>query len=438
MNCIPFTTATMADWIIRPVPQIQATLQVPGDKSISHRAVLLAAISDGTSEIRGFLPSADCMRTVEAMRALGVTIQVPEPTTLVVQGCRGTFRPAPGAIDCGNSGTTMRLLAGLVAGQTFRTRLTGDRSLSTRPMRRIVEPLTRMGATVHAEGPDGRPPLMIEGAHLQSIEHSLATASAQAKSAVLLAGLFARGVTTVSEPSLSRDHTERMLDHFGVAVQRAGLTVSITGGQTLQARSFSVPGDISSAAFWFVAAAARPGSSLLVENVGLNPTRSGVLAVLSAMGAGVEVAVTEPATEPSGRVRIDGAQLQGTHIGGDEIANVIDELPVLAVAAALAHGRTTISGAGELRVKESDRLNAIATNLRALGAEVEETGDGMVITGGRPLHGARLHSFGDHRIAMAFAIAGLFAHGETTIIDTDCVATSYPGFPEQLCALCAA
>ena len=422
----------MSDWKIRRSAAIKTEITVPGDKSISHRAVMLAAMSNGTCVIRGFLPSEDCMCSVGAMRALGVEIENPEPTTLIVHGKRGQFEAPTADIDCGNSGTTMRLVAGILAGQPFRSRLVGDASLSKRPMRRIVEPLTQMGAKLTTEGGDGRPPLLIEGGNLRPLQYVSPVASAQVKSAVLLAGMFASGKTSVTEPTQSRDHTERMLEYFLVRPQIQDRTVSIYGGQTPESQDFMVPGDISSAAFWLVAAAAHPNAHLLIKNVGLNETRTGVLGVLVRMGAHVREVVEVDQAEPLGSIEITGARLKATRIAGKEIPNVIDELPILAVAAALAQGTTVIADAKELRVKETDRIAAIATNLRAMGVQVVETEDGMEITGGSPLHGAHLESFGDHRIAMAFAIAGLFAEGETVISNTECVATSYPGFDRQL------
>jgi len=422
----------MPDWKIRRAPTIHAELEVPGDKSISHRAVMLAAMANGTCVIRGFLPSEDCLCTVAAIRALGIQIENADETTLIIHGKRRVFTAPKQDIDCGNSGTTMRLMAGLLAGQPFRSRLIGDASLSKRPMRRVMEPLSQMGAKITAEGKDGRPPLVVEGGNLQPIEYVSPVASAQVKSAVLLAGMFAKGRTSVTEPSQSRDHTERMLEYFLIRPQKIDLTVSIHGGFTPESRDFQVPGDISSAAFWLVAAAAQPRSHLLVKNIGLNQTRTGVLAVLVRMGAQVREIVETEEAEPLGVIEVRGARLKGTEIAGKEIPNVIDELPILAVAGALATGTTVIKDAGELRVKETDRLAAVATNLRAMGAQVQETEDGMIITGGIPLHGARLDSFGDHRIAMAFAIAGLFAEGETVISNTDCVNTSYPGFYQAL------
>ncbi len=422
----------MSDWKIRRAPTIQTELEVPGDKSISHRAVMLAAMSNGPCVIKGFLPSEDCQATVSALRALGVKIEVADETTLIVHGVKRAFTAPKTEIDCGNSGTTMRLLAGLLAGQPFRSRLIGDASLSKRPMRRVIEPLALMGAKLTAEGKDGRPPLLIEGAKLKPIAYTSPVASAQVKSAVLLAGMFAKGKTSVTEPTQSRDHTERMLEYFLVRPQKQGLTVSLFGGQTPESREFQVPGDISSAAFWLAAAAAQPHSRLLVKNVGLNPTRTGVLAVLIRMGAAIREIVETDQAEPLGIIDIQGGRLRGTEIRGAEIPNVIDEIPILAVVAALAQGKTVIADASELRVKETDRLAAIAMNLRAMGAQIAETEDGLEILGGVPLRGARLDSFGDHRIAMAFAVAGLFAEGETTITGTECVNTSYPGFYDTL------
>jgi len=423
----------MTHWKIHRAPVIQTEIQVPGDKSISHRAVFIAALANGPCVIRGFLTSEDCLRTVTAVRALGVRIDQPEPTTLVVHGKRKQLTAPVGDIDCGNSGTTMRLLAGILSAQPFKSRLIGDESLSRRPMKRIIEPLAEMGAKITTEGPKGTPPLVIDGAKPHPIQYFMPVASAQVKSAILFAGLFAKGKTSITEPSQSRDHTERMLTYFLVRPQRDDLTVSIIGEQTPESRDFTVPGDISSAAFWLVAAAAQPRSHLLVKDVGLNETRTGVLAVLLRMGAHVREIIEEvDEAEPHGSVEIQGGRLKATVIQGKEIPNVIDEIPILAVAGALAFGTTIIADAKELRVKETDRLAAIATNLKAMGVEVIEQEDGLEIVGGTPLRGARLQSFGDHRIAMAFAIAGLFAEGETIIDDVDCVATSYPNFYETL------
>jgi 3-phosphoshikimate 1-carboxyvinyltransferase len=373
---------------------------------------------------------------MEIMRQLGVEIEHPAPGTVVVHGCRGKFTAPTADLNCGNSGTTVRLLSGLLAAQPFTSRLTGDASLSQRPMRRVIEPLTQLGATLQATGERGTLPLTITGGPLTGTTYTMPVASAQVKSALLLAGLCATGRTTVVEPAVSRDHTERMLEYFLVRTIREENSTTIYGGQTPESRDFVVPGDISSAAFWLVAGAAQPGSRLLVKAVGLNPTRTGVLDVLVRMGAQVrEVVEVMDQGELRGTIDIKGASLRGTVIEGKEIPNVIDEIPIIAVAAALAEGVTEIRDARELRVKETDRIAAVATNLRAMGVEVDERDDGLAITGGATLRGAKLDSFGDHRIAMAFAIAGLFAEGVTTIDNVECVQTSYPDFAGTLDAI---
>ncbi len=429
----------MASLSVFRAPQIEAEIAVPGDKSISHRAVLLAAISNGTCVIQGFLPSHDCQCTVQAMRLLGILIDQPNETRLMVHGQRGKFQPAAEPIDCGNSGTLMRLMCGLAATQAFETVLIGDPSLSARPMRRVIEPLTLMGASIDATEPSGIAPLKIRGGNLSPVTYELPVASAQVKSAILLAALGASGKTTIIEPIQSRDHTERILNYFLIETKREvsarGQAISIYGEQIAESRDFSIPGDFSSAAFWMVAAAAQEQSNLLVRDVGLNETRTGALAVLLRMGAHVhEVLQDSEKGEPRGEIHIQGTRLHGTVIGGQEIPNLIDEIPILAVAGALAQGKTIIRDAHELRVKETDRLAAIAANLTEMGVDVVETEDGLEINGGAPLMAARLKSYGDHRIAMAFAVAGMFADGETVIEDTDCIATSYPGFEDQLLA----
>ncbi len=437
----------MAEFHVKRGKLISCTVTVPGDKSISHRSVMIAALSNGTCVIDGFLPSEDCLSTMRAFRAMGIRIDCPAEEDLhngaataggiqiTVHGRRGLLTAPTVPIDCGNSGTTMRLLSGVLAAQPFRTELFGDPSLSKRPMKRVIEPLTLMGADIKSMGENSAPPLIIQGGKLQPIDYKLPVASAQVKSAILLAGLFCQGKTTVTEPLVTRDHTEKMLDYFRVKTVRNGNEISIYGGQIPESRDFTVPGDISSAAFWLVAAAAQPGSELHIKNVGLNKTRTGILQVLTRMGAQIsEVVETSDGGEPIGHIVIRGTQLRATTIGGEEIPNVIDELPILAVAAALAEGRTIIKDAHELRVKETDRITAVANNLRAMGVTVRELYDGMEIEGGAqmkaPAH--KLPSCGDHRIAMAFAIAGLFAEGETVIEGVECVDTSYPGFAREL------
>jgi 3-phosphoshikimate 1-carboxyvinyltransferase len=353
-------------------------------------------------------------------------------TKLAVTGHGMKLQKPASFIECGNSGTTTRLIAGILAGQSFTTELRGDASLSKRPMKRIADPLSLMGAKVEGQGEKICAPLFITGGDLKAITYKLPMASAQVKSAVLLAGLFAPGKTSVVEPVATRNHTERLFSHFGIKWLRDGDTVTVYGGQTPNAEDIVVPGDISSAAFWMVAAAAMPGVQVTLRNVGLNNTRTGIINVLLRMGAQVTQSETHADGEPRGNVIIKGGELNGTVIGGAEIANVIDELPVLAVAAALARGTTIIRDASELRVKETDRIAAVADNLRRMGVTVTEHPDGMEIEGGAELKGATIDSFHDHRIAMAFAIAGLFADGTTTINDTDCIATSYPGFEREL------
>jgi 3-phosphoshikimate 1-carboxyvinyltransferase len=419
---------------IKRASRIDIEITVPGDKSISHRAVIIAALSNGVCTLRGFLPSEDCMHTVNAMRALGIKIEQPQPDTLIVHGKKRVLAPPKKEIDCGNSGTTMRLLAGLLAGQTFESRLVGDAALSRRPMDRVITPLRQMGANILAEGPEQTPPLRIHGGSLRGIRYRLPIASSQVKSALLLAGLFAKGKTTVEEPSPTRNHTEMMFNYFLVSTAKDGEgSVTVFGDQVPESRDFTIPGDISSAAFWLVAAAAQPRGHLLVREVGLNDTRTALLGVLLRMGAQVREAIEEvDQLEPRGVVEVTGVPLKGTVIQGREVPQLIDELPILAVAGALANGKTIIRHAQELRVKESDRIAAIAHNLRTMGAQVTEMNDGLEIHGPAPLHGARVASFGDHRVAMAFAIAGLFADGETIVQDAECIRESYPGFEAVL------
>ncbi len=406
---------------IKRAPRIDIEITVPGDKSISHRAVIISALSNGVCTLGGFLPSEDCMHTVNAMRALGVKIEQSEPDTLIVHGKKRVLAPPQKQIDCGNSGTTMRLLAGLLAGQTFESRLVGDAGLSRRPMDRVIAPLRQMGANILAEGPEQTPPLRIRGGSLRGIHYRLPIASAQVKSALLLAGLFAKGKTTVEEPSITRNHTELMLNYFLVRTAKDGDGgVTVFGEQVPESRDFTI---------LVVAAAAQPRGHLLVRDIGLNDTRTALLGVLLRMGAQVREAVEDVGQlEPRGVVEITGVPLKGTVIQGKEVPRLIDELPILAVAGALANGTTIIRHAQELRVKESDRIAAIAHNLRTMGAQVAETTDGLEIHGPAPLQGARVASFGDHRVAMAFAIAGLFADGETIVQDADCIRESYPGF----------
>ncbi|SKB05282.1 3-phosphoshikimate 1-carboxyvinyltransferase [Prosthecobacter debontii] len=428
----------MATLKVRKLKSFPAEISVPGDKSISHRAAMFAGMASGTTVIEGFLPSEDCLCSVKAMEAMGATVEPLEETAgigltkLAITGNGPKLKAPAGPVDCGNSGTTIRLLSGILAGQEFTTEMFGDASLSKRPMKRVADPLRLMGAKVEGQGEKICAPLKVTGGNLTAIEYTLPMASAQVKSAILLAGLFAPGKTTVIEPVATRNHTERIMSHFGIKWLREGNAISVYGGQSPRATDLVVPGDISSAAFWMVAAAASPDQQITLKNVGLNPTRTGVISVLLRMGAHIHTSEETSSGEPRGNVTVQGGQLNATVIGGAEIPNVIDELPILAVAAALAAGTTRIQDAHELRVKETDRIAAVAENLRRMGVTVTEFDDGMEIVGGAKLHGATISTYHDHRIAMAFAIAGLFAEGETVIEGPECISTSYPGFEHDL------
>lgn len=417
-----------------PAPPLTGRLRVPGDKSITHRAILLGALADGTTEIRGYLDAEDCWRTAAACRALGVGVEGWGSPVLRVhgKGLRG-LREAEGILDAGNSGTTLRLLSGVLAAQPFLSILTGDASLTRRPMGRIIQPLRQMGANFWGRAGDQYPPLAIRGGPLRGIRHESQVASAQLKSALLLAGLYGDGPTTVVEPAPSRDHTERMLRGFGHPVEVAGRTVTVAPARGLAPLSVEVPGDFSSAAFFLVAACLVPGSRLTIAGVGLNPTRTGLLEVLQAMGAAVEVRDSrEVCGEPVGDLAVTAGPLRGVSVEGALIPRLIDEIPILAVAAASAEGETEIRDAGELRVKESDRIAALAGELSRLGADVAERPDGLMIRGGRPLAGTSCSSRGDHRVAMALAVAALVARGETRIADSGCIRTSFPDFVSLL------
>lgn len=427
---------------VKAISSLHAEFSVPGDKSISHRAAIFGGLSNGICEVSNFLPSEDCLNTLKAMRSLGAHFDVLEelegygPIKLRIHGKSMQLTAPESPIDCGNSGTGMRLLAGLLAGQKFSSELFGDASLSSRPMGRITIPLEQMGAKLKTLGEKpGCAPLKIDGTKLHPIDYEMPVASAQVKSAVLLAGLFAEGITSVTQPSVTRDHTERMMAAFRLTCKTVDNKISVPGGQMPESCDFVVPGDISSAAFWLVAAAAMPGSRLLLKDVGLNPTRTAILKVLSRMGAHLTETVHSTEGEAIGNIEIHGAELSGTTLLPEEIPNLIDEIPVIAVAAALAKGETHIRNARELRVKETDRITTTVENLRKMGVDVDEFEDGMIIRGCKKLKGAEIESHGDHRIAMAFCIAGLFAKGETIVNGTDCINTSYPGFAHHLDAI---
>jgi 3-phosphoshikimate 1-carboxyvinyltransferase len=418
---------------VSPARHLRGRLTVPGDKSIAHRYALFAALAHGPSLLHNFAPGADCRSTLNCLQRLGVSIaEGPAGTVTLLGRGLGQLRSPAGPLDAGNSGTTMRLLSGVLAGHAFSSTLVGDASLSRRPMRRVIEPLERMGARLEAV--DGHPPLTVHGARLRPIAYLSPTPSAQVKSAVLLAGLHAEGVTSVTEPAATRDHTERALTAFGGASAVEGLTVSVAGGQQLVGRTLTVPGDFSSAAFWLVAAAALPGSRVEIEAVGLNPTRTALLDVLRRFGARVHIeTAADENGEPRGTVLVEGDRAEAIVITPEEVPGLIDELP--AIAALAAHGgEVTVRGAGELRVKESDRISALVAGFRALGIGADERDDGFVIRGGsgqRPTGGVA-DARGDHRMAMAFAIAALAAEGPSTIDGAEAVDISYPGFFETL------
>ncbi|MCO7461880.1 3-phosphoshikimate 1-carboxyvinyltransferase [Stenotrophomonas maltophilia] len=417
-------------WIARKGQPLQGSLTIPGDKSVSHRSVMFAALADGTSHIEGFLEGEDTRATARIFSQLGVRIETPSPSQRIVHGVGIDGLKAPDApLDCGNAGTGMRLLAGLLAGQPFDCTLIGDESLSGRPMRRVTGPLSQMGAKIDTQD-DGTPPLHVHGGQtLHGIDFASPVASAQIKSAVLLAGLYAQGETSVVEPHPTRDYTERMLSAFGVEIEFSPGKARLRGGQRLRATDIVVPADFSSAAFYLVAASIIPGSELRLKQVGLNPRRTGLLHALRLMGADItEENLAEQGGEPVADLVVRYAPLKGARIPEELVPDMIDEFPALFVAAAAAEGQTVVSGAAELRVKESDRLAAMATGLRALGMQVDETEDGATLHGGVRLGSGTIESHGDHRIAMAFAIAGQISDGEVRINDIANVATSFPDF----------
>jgi 3-phosphoshikimate 1-carboxyvinyltransferase len=416
---------------IQPARVVQGRVRVPGDKSISHRYAILASLAEGTSSIAGYSNGADCQSTLGCLRQLGVDVSGMSSGTLTVEGRAAAGLCSPSSpLDAGNSGTTMRIMAGVLAGQPFTSTLVGDRSLSGRPMGRVIEPLRQMGAAIEAT--DGHAPLVIRGAPLHGIAFRPTVPSAQVKSAVLLAGLSARGLTSVTEPAATRDHTERALRTFGARIQIDGSTISIDGGQRLTACVVSVPGDFSSAAFWMVAAAALPGSRVEIEDVGLNPTRTALVDVLRRFGARVEVHVTTNGdTEPRGTVIVQGDRTGTVDIAPEEVPALIDELP--AIAALAAHGGSIrVRGASELRVKESDRIHALVGGFRALGIVADERPDGFIIEGAGTPDGGVADAHDDHRIAMALAIAALAARKPSTITGAEAVGISYPGFYDTL------
>lgn len=430
----PDTVGGMETWRFTAAGSVCGELRVPGDKSISHRAIMLGALAQGSTAVQGLLEGADVLATIEVFRRLGVAIEGPEQGRVIIHGVgRDGLRKPQTVLDVGNSGTSMRLLCGLLAGSGFELTLSGDDSLRRRPMRRVTEPLAMMGARITtAEG--GTAPLQLHpGGELRGIDYSMPMASAQVKSALLFAGIHAQGRTCVTEPARTRDHTERMLAGFGYPVQCSGSTVCIEGGGSLQATSIDVPSDVSSAAFPMVAASIAPGSDLTLYHVGWNPTRIGVYEILRLMGASIEILTTrEVGGEPVADLRIRHAPLRGIHIPEELVPLAIDEFPALFVAAACAQGETILTGAQELRVKESDRIEVMAAALQALGVSAQPQPDGIRIIGQPAFSGGRVESHGDHRIAMASAIAALRAQEPVEIEDCANVATSYPGFLRQM------
>lgn len=421
---------------LKKIQSLRGELTVPGDKSISHRAVMFGALAQGMTEVHHFLKGADCLSTIDCFRRLGIRIEETDGVLLIHgKGLDGLVSPTD-ILDAGNSGTTTRLLAGILAAQPFSSTLTGDASLQKRPMKRIVDPLTQMGASLTSINENGCVPLRIAGRPLHGIHYTSPVASAQVKSAVLLAGLYAEGETSVTEPFVSRDHTELMLGSFGAQIAASGTTVTIKPRPALSGQCISVPGDISSAAYFIAAALLIPNSEVLIRNVGINPTRDGILKAAQAMGGNIQLLNRRTAGgEPVADLLVTSSSLHGITIEGSMIPGLIDELPVIAVMAAAAQGTTVIRDAAELKVKESDRIAVMVKNLSAMGADITGTDDGMIIRGGPALCGAQIDAFEDHRIAMSFAVAALFADGETEIRGSDCVQISYPGFYEDLQSL---
>lgn len=411
---------------------LKGEVTIPGDKSVSHRSVMFGSIAKGTTEIHHFLQGADCLSTISCFQSMGVEIENNGDTVLVHgNGLHGLKKPAS-MLDCGNSGTTTRLISGILSAQDFTVTLTGDASIQKRPMKRIIDPLSQMGANIRSMNGNGCAPLKITGSLLHGIHYQSPVASAQVKSAILLAGLYADGETRVTEPYVSRNHSELMLSCFGADVHTKDTTAIIRPADELFGQKVLVPGDISSAAFFLAAGLMIPNSEILIRNVGINPTRDGILHVCKAMGADMTLLNVKEDGEPTADILVKSSSLHGTVIGGAIIPTLIDELPMIAAMACFAEGETIIKDATELKVKESNRIEVMVRNLTAMGADVEETGDGMIIRGVRPLHGAVIDSKLDHRIAMTFAVTGCLADGETEILGAECVNISYPGFYEEL------
>ena len=420
---------------IKKQTNLRGELTVPGDKSISHRAVMFGSLAQGTTKITHFLEGADCLSTISCFRKMGIDIERNASEILVHgKGLHGLSAPSE-TLDVGNSGTTTRLISGILAGQSFTSELNGDASIQSRPMKRIMTPLLSMGADIVSLRGNGCAPLRITGKPLHATHYQSPVASAQVKSCVLLAGMYADGITSVTEPVLSRNHTEIMLNYFGANVTSQGTAASIEPEPVLNGREIKVPGDISSATYFIAAGLLTPGSEILLKNVGINPTRDGMLRICKAMGADITLLNASTEGEPTADLLIRTSSLHGTTVEGEIIPTLIDEIPMIAVMAAFAEGTTVIRDAQELKVKESDRIAVVTEGLKRMGADIQPTDDGMIIHGGKPLHGAEINSYLDHRIAMSFAVAGTICDGTLTIKDGDCVKISYPEFYEDLYSL---
>ena len=420
----------------KSVKKCRGEITVPGDKSISHRAVMFGSLAKGTTQVTGFLKGADCLSTISCFRQLGVSIEEKDQKIYIHgKGLHGLSTP-DSILDAGNSGTTTRLISGSLSGQNFSSTITGDASMQKRPMKRIITPLSQMGASIKSVHGNDCAPLCISPASLHGITYQSPVASAQVKSSILLAGLYADGITTVKEPAISRNHTEIMLKSFGATVHTEGLSASILPEPDLTALEISVPGDISSAAYFIAAGLIVPGSEIRIRHVGINPTRDGILQVAKAMGGNITLENVSESGEPTADIVVRSSSLHGTTIEGAIIPTLIDELPVIAIMAAAAEGTTVIKDAAELKVKESNRIDVMVENLSAMGCDITATEDGMIIKGGNTLHGAEIDSHLDHRIAMSFAIASLIADGVTRIKDASCVNISYPSFYQDLASLC--
>ena len=418
--------------ILQKPSHLKGEVTVPGDKSISHRAVMFGSLAQGDTEVTNFLQGADCLSTIDCFRKMGIDIEnTPERILIHGRGLHGLSAP-DSTLDVGNSGTTTRLISGILAAQPFSVTLTGDASIQKRPMRRIIDPLSMMGADITSVNGNDCAPLHITGGPLKSIHYHSKIASAQVKSAILLAGLYADGITKVTEPAVSRNHTEIMLNYFGASVTTEGTTASVCPNPVLTGQKIRVPGDISSAAYFIVAGLLVPGAEVLIHNVGINPTRDGILKVAQAMGGNITYLNVNHDGEPTADLLVKHSALHGTTIEGEIIPTLIDELPIINVMAAYAEGTTTIRNAEELRAKESNRIDVMVEHLSAMGCDITGTEDGMIIEGGKPLHGITIEPHMDHRVAMSFAVAALVAEGETKITDSDIVTVSYPNFYEDL------